>query len=355
MKEVISDSVSSEITLKDILIKIGLIKDVLMSKWKQFLLILMLGGILGFIYAIVTPIKYVSKITFVVEENKGVGGGLSALAGQFGFDLGGASGGSVFAGDNILLFLKSENLCREAMMTKYDNSGKINLADRYAEVKKLKKRWRKDNDVGEINFAKYTKDSLPRLEDSLLQVLIKKNLLVNDLMVTKPDKKSTFIQLSVSSRDELFSFLFSQRLVDIATKKYVESKTKVKSANVSILQRRADSLSELLNDKTYRNASSQQALVDANPALKTAPIFAEISSREKSMIGTIFAEVVKNLEIAKSILSQETPAIQVVDQSTFPLEKIKVGKVKSSISWSLFFIFVYLVYIIISQWLKSKN
>ena len=39
-----------------------------------------------------------------------------------------------------------------------------------------------------------------------------------------------------------------------------------------------------------------------------------------------FAEVVKNLELSKTLLNQETPVIQVVDQSTFPLEKEKPVK-----------------------------
>ncbi len=37
------------------------------------------------------------------------------------------------------------------------------------------------------------------------------------------------------------------------------------------------------------------------------------------MAATIFAEVVKNLEMSKTILNQETPVIQMVDQSSLPL------------------------------------
>jgi hypothetical protein len=289
-----------------------------------------------------------------VEESKGVGGGLSALAGQFGFDLGGGGGGGVFAGDNILLFLRSESLCRETLLTSYDDSGKVTLADRYAEVRKFKKTWSNSKKVGNINFAKYANGPMPRLEDSLLQVIIRKNLLMTDLSVAKPDKKASFIQVAVSTRDEKLSALFSQRLVSIATTRYVESKTKLKAANVALLQRRADSLAALLNDKTLRAASSQQVLVDVNPALKTAPIVAEISTREKSMIGTIFAEVVKNLEIAKSILSQETPAIQMVDQSTFPLERVKASKLKALLLWGILFGMVYVFYLLASKWIKTQ-
>lgn len=128
-----------EFTIGQLIAKVRSVWKYLLSKWLQIFLVSTLGAVFGFIYAFLTPIKYVSKITFVVEESKGVGGGLSALAGQFGFDLGGSGGGGVFAGDNILLFLRSENLCRETLLTPYDDSGKITLADRYAEVRKFKK------------------------------------------------------------------------------------------------------------------------------------------------------------------------------------------------------------------------
>jgi len=354
MQNIRQSGSSNEITISELVIKLKSVWNFLLSKWFSILIIGALGGTLGFLYAWLTPVKYVSRLTFVVEESKGVGGGLSALAGQFGFDLGGSGGGGVFAGDNILLFLRSENLCRETLLTSYDEAGKVTLADRYAEVRQFKRKWRKDEEIGEINFAPYAKGKMPRLEDSLLQVIVKKNLLMTDLAVAKPDKKASFIQVGVSTRDERLSALFSQRLVQIATTKYVESKTKLKAANVALLQRRADSLSALLNDKTLRAASSQQVLVDVNPALKTAPITAEISSREKSMIATIFAEVVKNLEIAKSILSQETPAIQMVDQSTFPLEKVKASKAKAAIMWGMMLVFLYTGFLLVSKWINSQ-
>jgi hypothetical protein len=354
MQNSVETNKPEEITIGQLISKLMAVWKYLISNWLRIFLVGTLGAVLGFVYAFLTPIKYVSRLTFVVEESKGAGGGLSALAGQFGFDLGGGGGGGVFAGDNILLFLRSERLCRETLLTPYDDYGKVTLADRYAEVRKFKKAWSRSDEIGDINFAKYANVPMPRLEDSLLQFIIRKNLLMTDLSVAKPDKKASFIQVAVSTRDEKLSALFSQRLVSIATTRYVESKTKLKAANVALLQRRADSLAALLNDKTLRAASSQQVLVDVNPALKTAPIVAEISTREKSMIGTIFAEVVKNLEIAKSILSQETPAIQLVDQSTFPLERVKASKLKALLLWGILFGMVYVFYLLASKWIKTQ-
>ena len=133
------------------------------------------------------------------------------------------------------------------------------MADKYAEVKRLKQSWRKNKSIGEVNFAKYKDGILPRLEDSLMQVLIKKHFILNELVVSKPDKKSTFIEVVVSTRDEKLSALLSQRLVQIASDEYVQSKIKVKLQNVRILQKRSDSLAAILNYKTFYAAESQQS------------------------------------------------------------------------------------------------
>lgn len=343
-------SVKKETSLAELIVQIKATRTYVLSKWKKVFIAGFLGFILGVAIAYLTPVKYVSKTTFVVEESKSAGG-LASLAGQFGLDIGGISGGGVFSGDNILLFLKSESLCREALMTPFNPIGNEVLADRYAESSGLKKQWRKNKEIGEISFAKYINSEMPRKEDSLIQYIVNKRILENDLYVYKPDKKATFINVTSIMRDEMLCKLFTERLVNIATKLYIESKTKVKQANVAILQRRADSLAFILNTKTLVAAKSQQSLIDVNPALRTVPIGAEISTREKTMVGTIFAEVVKNLEISKTILSQEVPAIQIVDESHLPLEKKKMSKLVYGLLGGFLFGTILVTYFLFKLWI----
>ena len=342
-----------EISLRELVKKFRGVWIFLLSEWQKIILFSLIGAFIGLGFAFFKPIKYISKLSFVVEDAKSSVGGLASLAGQFGFDLGGAGGGGIFSGDNVLLFLKSEVLIRETLFTHYDSANKITLADRYAEARNLKEDWLEDKKIGPINFSQYSTGIMPRKEDSLLQEIIS-DIIESDLSVTKPDKKASFIEVKISTRDELFSKLFAERLVKIATDHYVESKTKTKALNVAKLQLRADSLAALLNNKTYAAASSQQSLVDANPAIRTAPIASEISSREKTMTATIFAEVVKNLEVSKTILNQETPVIEVVDQSTFPLPKEKVSKMKALLIGGLFAFFLICLYLLAKKWIKNQ-
>jgi len=343
---------ADEISLKELIEKVQEALRFLLKKWLVIVFIGLLGGIIGFIYAYFQPIKYTSRLTFVVEEGKSGGGGLASLAGQFGFDLGGVGSGGVFSGDNILLFLKSEGLCRETLITPYSDKDKVMLVDKYAEVTGMKEDWAGDDEIGSINFSKSTNGNFPRLEDSLVQEIIKE-ILKTDLSVSKPDKKSSFIEVKALMEDEMLSKLFSERLVNIATERYVVSKTKTKAANVAMLQRRADSLAALLNNKTYSAAASQQSLIDANPALRSVPIAAEITTRDKTMAATIFGEVVKNLEISKTMLSQETPVIQMVDQSSLPLVEERVGKLKSFLIGSLLSGFLAVLFILGQRWFKT--
>lgn len=344
---------SEEISILEIINLLSSIWKYLLSKWKAIFLGAFCGGLVGLTISFLIPVNYVSKQIFVVEESKAASGGIAALAGQFGFDIGGMAGGGLFSGDNILLFLKSEQLCKQTLLTPFDGKDSLSLADKYIDVYGLKEKWEKNEKIGKINFSKYRAAELPRLEDSLLQFIIKKKILDGGLNVSKPDKKATFIEVSVSMRDELLSKLFSERLVAIATEQYIQSKTRVKLTNVLNLQRRADSLLQILNARTAGAAVIQQGLIDANPALRTAPVQAEISSRDKMIASTIFAEVVKNLEIAKTVLNQETPVIQMVDSSSLPLTIEKFGKLKGLLAGLIAGFFLTTVLLLLKKWFSS--
>jgi hypothetical protein len=77
----------------------------------------------------------------------------------------------------------------------------------------------------------------------------------------------------------------------------------------------------MLDRKTYATAEANQLLLDANPAYASPQVDAEISTRNKYLQATVFAEIVKNLEISKTALIQETPTIQVIDRPEMPLKK----------------------------------
>lgn len=294
------------------------------SFWRIILIAGLFGAIIGLIYAWLRPITYTARLTFVVEDSKSGAGSLaSALVGQVGIDIGGLSGSnSLLSGDNVLELVKSYSFIKKALLTPYSDSTTFSLADQYAEVNGWKEKWRKDSEIGrQVNFPSNQLKS-SRLEDSLLQKMVEK-ISEKELSISKPDKKLGIFELLVTTKDEKVSQLFCERLLSITTGFYIETKTGRLQKNVAKLERRADSLGNLLNRKTYSSASADELLLNVNPAYATSSVPAEITSRDKFMLGTIYAEVVKNLEISKTALMQETPAIQIIDNPELPLKKIK--------------------------------
>jgi hypothetical protein len=290
---------------------------------KTLLISAIAGALLGLGYYAYKAPTYTARVSFVVEESKQSGGSLvSALAGQFGLDVGGMAGNSngLLGGDNVLELLKSKSLAKKALLTPYDSAGKFSLADQYADVYKWRKKWISSSEVGrDIRFTP-GKTEFTRLEDSLLQKIIKR-ISESELSIAKPDKKLNFFEITVSCRDEKLSALFAQRLLQIAADFYITSKTGRLRRNIERLQQRADSLEAILDRKTFRAAQATEQLIDINPSYSTGTASAEITSRNKFIQSTIYGEIVKNLEVSRSTLIQETPTFQVVDTPEFPLKK----------------------------------
>ena len=305
--------------------------DLLKELWYKFLFSLrqtkwlvaffVIGALLGVGYALIKKTTYTARLVFIVEESKTSGGSIaSALAGQFGFDLGSLSGGNgVLAGDNVLELLKSRSLLKKALLTPAQNP-QASLADVYADVYGLKEKWKSDPAIGKVIDFAPDKAIETRLQDSLLHSIMER-LLEKELSIVKSDKKLGFFQLQATTRNEWFSQQLCLRLLKVATDFYIETKTRRLTANIDRLQKRADSLGIVLDNKTYSTAAATQRLLDANPAYAAPQVDAEISTRNKYLQGTVFAEIVKNLEISKTTLIQETPTVQVVDQPEMPLKK----------------------------------
>lgn len=298
----------------------------LLKNWKQLLVAAIAGGLLGLGYFWFTKPSYTARLTFVVEEAKQSGGGvLSALAGQFGVDIGGMSGTSgVLAGDNVQELLKSRFLLKKVLLSKSPLDASHSIAEDYAISYGWQEKWAKKIGIGPKNTSfPIEAKVLSRVQDSLLQVIMKE-MLEKELAVSKPDKKLGFFELNVTNKQELLSQSICLQLIKEATFFYIDTKTRRLKVNVERLQRKSDSLEYLLNRKTVSTLSANRDLLNVNPAFTTAGADVEISNRDKVILSTIYGEVVKNLEISKTALIQETPTVQLVDQPELPLKKNKM-------------------------------
>jgi hypothetical protein len=298
----------------------------LKNYWKLLFVATCIGVLGGTTYWIIKKDTYTARTSFMVEDTKSSNSGLaSAVAGQLGFDIGslGASSG-LLQGDNILQLLKSNSLIKKALLTAFDSSQKKSLADVYADSYGLIEKWENNKKIGQrISFPTHT-TVFSRLEDSLLYSIIKR-IEEKELTVIKPDKKLGLFELQITTRNELLSKMICERLLQVTSEFYINTKTTRIRGNIDRLQHRVDSIQALLNHKTFKAIESNRQLLDLNPAYaQSGEMNAEISARDKIVQSTIFAELTKSLETSKTSLLQETPTIQVVDNPELPLKKNEV-------------------------------
>jgi hypothetical protein len=310
----------------------------------MLVLVLILGALLGAAVAWLKAPTYTARLTFVVDDSKSSGstGGLSALAGQFGFNLDGLGGASgVLAGDNVEELIKSHKLIKVTLLTAYDNTQ--TLADKYAAVYKLSKKWLKYSPDGKITRFPLNGTNNTRLQDSLLHEMTEM-ILDGEFEIAKTDKKLGFFEVNTTMKDEKLAQLFCSRMIKQSTDFFITTKTVRLRNNVERLQQRADSIGAILNSKTYALSAANKTLLDLNPAYTSASANVEVKDRDKIVLSTIFSETVKNLEASKTMLAQETPTVQVVDEPELPLKKNKLkysvailtGILISGILFSLF-------------------
>jgi uncharacterized protein involved in exopolysaccharide biosynthesis len=342
MTDIITNS-SDEISLKELIQKAKDWWSFLIAQWLKIALVGLIGGLLGFFYAYIQPLSYTAKMTFVVEDGKsgssGIGG-LASLAGQFGVDVGGASGGNVLAGDNILLYFKSTSLAREVLLTPYDSASNLSLADVYSEVYELKDNWLSNGKIGKIDFPPSILNKVyTRKQDSLLQRIVDV-IIKSHFAISRTDKKASFIEVSATMQNDTLAKIYCERIVQRAVDRYINIKTQRQKSTVDKLNLRVDSIAKLLRQKTLTGASLQTSstTMDINPLYNTnSTVEVETTVRDKTLLATIFSSAVQNLELAKFTLSQETPSIQIVDTPMYPLLKNQVSKVKTAITFSLIF------------------
>lgn len=288
--------------------------------------IVVTGVLVSFAWNFTAAPSYQAKCTFVLEEKSGGGGGISGLASQFGFDLGSLGGGSgnFFSGDNINDIIGSSTVMDEVLISKTDSV--TTLADLYLDASGMRNAYGWKGRLKEFSFAKNIiteKDN--NLKDTALLV-IREKILDNSLLIDKSNKKGSIFGVQIKSSNPVFAKLFTERLVSVTSKMYIDIKTRNLTGNISKLEKRADSLRQLYGSKSRQSYSQQ--ILDANDAFKMNLSNTEISQRDKSVIFEIYAEVMKNLEVSRMLLINQMPVIQILDRPRDPMVDVRTPLLK---------------------------
>lgn len=320
------------VSLKDVIVKIAEWVRYLWSKWLIILIIGLLAACIGLFYSIYRKINYTATLSFVMEEQSTPSGGLGAamgIAAQFGLNLGGMEGsGGFFQGDNIIEFLKSRSMIDKTLLTEMEIEGKRDLlVNRYIEYNNLREKWKKKEHLANIRFSDSTGVFL---QDSLMARFYR-NILTDNLVIEKPDKKLNIIVIEMETRDEVFSKAFVETLIKNASDFYIRTRTQKAQENLAVLTRQVDSVRKELNDAISGVAAATDANPSPNKAFQSLRVGSQLRTVDVQANTAILTELVKNQELAKITLRNEKPVIQVLDTPILPLENDRLGKAKAII------------------------
>ena len=324
---------SDEISLKELIEKAKEGWRYLLSKWIIILIFGLGGAAVGLIASLLTPPKYTAHLSFALVEKSAGGGGLADLASSFGMGglLGSGSSGA-FSGDNLLEIMQSPHTIEQTLLTPVVYQGKKqNLVEVYIQFNDLRKDWLKNLNNKELQTISYPigqkRETFTRTQDSVLNGIYDKIIKSNALTIARKDKKLSFVNVNFTSKDEVFSKLFEEKLMEETYRFYKETKTAQSRANVNMMQAKADSIRRLYESSLYRSAGYSQ--VNINQALAFAAVPKLKQDNNAQLYATVYTEVLKNLETLKLDLARETPIVQIIDTPRFPLEKERLGKSKA--------------------------
>lgn len=338
-----------ELNIKELIKKVKSLCSYITNGYRLLLYFACCGFVLGVLYSLFDKPDYKAVSTFVLEEsNRGGGMGLSqysGLASMAGIDLGSGSDKGLFQGDNILELYKSRRMIEKTLLTKVNLYGKNQmLIDKFIEIQNKKGFWFLKSKSNDLSFENKDR-KFNRKQDSVIRD-ITKYIDKYILTVTKPDKKLSIIDVEVKFSDEGFAQTFNQTLVQNVNEFYVQTQTRKTFQNVHILQHQADSVRSILNNFIGKVAESTDVNPYPNPTLHSLQVPFQKKQIDVQANTAIYGEIVKNLELSKISLRQETPLIQIIDEPILPLENDKTGLIKGAFIGTclgLFFSVLYLL------------
>ena len=306
----------------------------MLKRWWIIAIAGIIGCTSGYFLAYFEKPKYASHLTFALEDGgSGLGGALS-LAAEFGFNLGGSK--NLFEGDNILSLLTSRRIVERVLLSVDTLNGQpITMIDYLKKVstdstKKEKQLSEKELRLSKISFpAGQPRSGFSYLQDSILMTTYLGFIKGGALKVAKPDKKLNLYEISVTTGNERYSKVFTDKLIKEATDFYIELKTKKSKETLNILESRVAQTKGNLNSAITSRASIQDANV--NPAFQQAQAQVQKKQVDIQAYGGAYGELYKNLELARYQYLKDMPLLQIIDAADYPMERIKRGKMITGI------------------------
>jgi hypothetical protein len=324
----------------------------LKKSWALFLIVSILFGLTGILYAHFKKPVYQSRLTFALDDGGSQNelSGARSIASQLGINVGGNA--NVFADDNIIEIMLSRRIIEKVLTSEEIlNNKRYKLVEYYLEASGMRASAPDNSKLKTVHFpvsqdrSAYTYD-----QDSVL--FIAYSDFTNELIsVNRPDKKLNLFQVQVSTFNEKFSKIFTDRLVAETDSFYTDICTKKAKENLAILEQRVEAMRGNLHSSISSKAFSSDA--NLNPAFSETTIPLQKEQVNIEVYGESYAEMFKNLEIAWFQYLKKIPLMQIIDHADYPMNRIKTSRILSGFTFSLIGIILLIGFFLLRFLLKS--
>lgn len=334
-----------EISIKDIIHSLKEFFVELKSKWLFISIVVSVCFVIAVLLAVYSINSYTATSTVMLENSKGGEmAGAMALASQFG--LGGGGGSTVIDEEKLLDIISSETIIRSALLRKIEIDKKEDfLANHLIDIYEYNEGWKKmEQDSLEGFRFKYSNKKMNLLENRVFKMLYSK---ITKSFLTAEKSKSGIIKVTVTTKNEAFSKFLNQYVIEALTHFYVDRITKKGRTNVAIIQKRVDSIAVELRGAEIALARWK----DANFKLvKAQGMMEEMDLRRNVEVNnSIYIEGIKQLEISKFNLLQETPFLQIIDAPSLPLAPEKRSPIKFGVIGFILGLFLSSLYVFVRK------
>ena len=286
------------------------------KRWLAVFIIVCISSGVGFLVALLGEKPHFNASTTLMLENTKSGGmsGALALASQLGLASGGGDN-SGLNGDKLLEIIKTETIIKTALFEKATIDSITDIfANHFVRLFDYNETWKKNDSLQGFKFIN-TKDNLTTKENGVFKIFHAQ--IISDFLKIEESKKSGIIKITVSTPSALFSKYFNESLVKSVSSFYVDRITEKERKNVTVVQQRVDSIAGALRDAEFNLAKWKDA---SNQLVKAKGMINEIRlRRDVEVANSIYIEGIKQLEISKFALLEQTPILQVIDKPTLPL------------------------------------
>jgi hypothetical protein len=320
-----------EITLREVILKVKEYWAEIRRKWYIILLFCIPTTAWQVYKYFKTPITYPAVLTFMVNEDQGLGG-LSAVSGLLGsFGLGGGGESNY---DRILALARSTRILRESILTKVTIDGKEDyLGNHFIRIQRLNEEkwkkapkspeiWLKDFQFTHANFEKFDLKEQTAVKRVIDFIIGAKGII--GVFGASLDKKTGIMSLSASCRSEEMTIMLLNTIFDKLSSFYIEKSTEKNQGTYDIVRTKADSLRRAIGANENRLAGFEDQARGLIQNTNRLP--AERFTRDKQTQLMAYGEALKNLEMADFALKSNTPYVQVIDEPFAPIKREQYRK-----------------------------